>query len=62
MKQVDTAELEEGAVIWKAVCFITPLSCHEGTTPHTHTHTHTYEEKKQKDKKGKERERTNLNV
>lgn len=36
MKQVDAVEVEEGGVIWKAVCFITPLSCHESTT-HTHT-------------------------
>lgn len=31
MKQVDT-EVEEGAVIWKAVSVITLLSCHEDTT------------------------------
>lgn len=31
MKQVD-AEVEEGAVIWKAVCFITLLSCRDDTT------------------------------
>lgn len=42
MKQVDAVELEEGAVIWEAVCFIAPLSRHEGTT---HTHTHTFEKR-----------------
>ena len=41
MKQVDAVEVEKGAVIWVAVCFIIPLTCHEGTT-HTHTHTNTH--------------------
>lgn len=50
MKQVDAVELEEGAVIWEAVCFIAPLSRHEGTT---HTHTHTHLRKDQKDRRGK---------
>lgn len=48
MKQVDAVEVEEGGVIWKAVCFITPLSCHEGTT-------HTQREKEQRDRKDKEK-------
>lgn len=50
MKQVDAAEYDEGAVIWEAVCFITPLSCQEGTT-HTHTHTR----KSAVDRKGREK-------
>ena len=31
MKQVDVAQLKEGAVTWEAVCFIIPLSRHEDT-------------------------------
>lgn len=57
MKQVLAVEVQEGAVIWKAVCFITLLSRHEGAA-----HTSSRVKRSAETERGRKSERTNLNV